>query len=147
MSTRVLVIGFGNVLRGDDGIGVTVAREVAGMEMPDVEVMVVHQLTPELAADLASVRVAIFVDASVNEEPVATLNLSDPAVSLPTTHFSDPCWLLWLVQTVYGESPEAWKVTVGGADFSFREGLSAVGRENADQARDRVVRLIQRIPQ
>ena len=32
--TRVLIAGVGNVLRGDDGFGVEVARHLEGMELP-----------------------------------------------------------------------------------------------------------------
>ena len=32
---RVLVIGVGNTLRGDDGVGVAVARSLAGQTLPD----------------------------------------------------------------------------------------------------------------
>lgn len=144
MSPRILVIGYGNPLRGDDGIGPTVAAETAGMELPDVQVLIVHQLTPELAAELVSAQVVIFVDASAKGEPVSVVKLNAPASSLPMSHFCDPCWLLSLVQAAYGESTEAWLVAVGGADFGFREGLSMVGRENANKAREQVLRLVQR---
>lgn len=37
--TRVLIIGVGNPYRGDDGAGVTVARQLAGRVPPDIEVL------------------------------------------------------------------------------------------------------------
>ena len=40
-----LVIGIGNPLRGDDGVGALLAEQAGGRS--------VHQLTPELAAELA----------------------------------------------------------------------------------------------
>lgn len=35
MTERILVAGMGNVLRGDDGFGVAVARELAERDLPD----------------------------------------------------------------------------------------------------------------
>jgi Ni,Fe-hydrogenase maturation factor len=54
-SARRLVIGIGNLLRGDDGVGGLLAEEVGGRS--------VQQLTPELAAELAELEVVVFIDA------------------------------------------------------------------------------------
>jgi Ni,Fe-hydrogenase maturation factor len=58
-----LVVGYGNDLRSDDGVGQRVAEVVATWEISNVRSLAMHQLTPELAAELADVDVAIFVDA------------------------------------------------------------------------------------
>jgi Ni,Fe-hydrogenase maturation factor len=55
-----LVIGYGNSLRGDDSIGIKVAQIVADWHLPKVRSLSPHQLTPELAAELAQVDLAIF---------------------------------------------------------------------------------------
>ena len=60
----ILVIGYGNELRGDDAIGPRVARAVR-RRYPDLKTVAAHQLTPEMAARLAGVRLAIFVDAAI----------------------------------------------------------------------------------
>ena len=48
-----LVIGYGNTLRGDDGVGVLVADALEGWNQA-VRTLSVQQLTPELAADIES---------------------------------------------------------------------------------------------
>jgi hypothetical protein len=75
-----LLIGIGNPLRGDDGVGpwlvetwgrrrawrgeVRGAQRGEGGELPvRLQVRVVDQLVPELAAELAAVRRVLFVDA------------------------------------------------------------------------------------
>src|SRR5687768_2137391 len=63
--TDILLVGFGNSLRGDDAIGPTVAGEAEAWGDPRLRVLSLHQLAPEVAADLAASRLAIFVDASV----------------------------------------------------------------------------------
>jgi hydrogenase maturation protease len=50
MNTDLLVIGYGNELRSDDGVGPRVARAVAEWRLPGVEAIAVHQLTLELCA-------------------------------------------------------------------------------------------------
>ena len=60
-----LVIGYGNELRRDDGLGPQAARAVAGWGMPGVLALSCHQLTPELAEIVADAEEALFIDAAV----------------------------------------------------------------------------------
>jgi hydrogenase maturation protease len=138
----VLVIGYGNMLRGDDGIGAALAEDVAALGLPGVRVIVAHQLTPELAADLADARRVIFVDAAVDQEPVRAMRIDAAAADALMTHAADPRGLLGLCKVLYQMCPEAWLVTVAGADFDFRDGLSPSGRENARQALSDIEYLI-----
>ena len=69
---RALVIGIGNPLRGDDGVGWALVEDLEA-SLPDpgpcLELRVVHQLTPELAVELAEAQRVLFIDAWV---PLAT---------------------------------------------------------------------------
>lgn len=137
-----LVIGFGNTLRGDDGIGPAVAEKLARLHFPEVRVIVTHQLTPELAADLAEARFVVFVDASVGGESVGVVRVEPAGAGEVLTHAADPCSVLGLCAAVYGRCPAAWLVTAAGADFGCRDGLSPTGRANAAAAYARVRALI-----
>lgn len=86
-----LVIGIGNPLRGDDGVGWWLAERAARLSpasrnRPALQVQSVQQLTPELAERLALARRVLFVDAwlapaglraqpgaSIAEPPVAPI--------------------------------------------------------------------------
>lgn len=59
---RVIVIGYGNTLRSDDGAGQQVAEIIVHWHLPQVRSISVHQLTPELAAPIAEAELAIFID-------------------------------------------------------------------------------------
>jgi hypothetical protein len=58
-----LLIGWGNPLRGDDGVGQAIAAAVERWGQPQLEVVEAVQLTPELAPLLAAARRVLFVDA------------------------------------------------------------------------------------
>ena len=62
-----LVIGIGNPLRGDDGIGWRLAARLPAQ--PGLAVRCRQQLTPELAADLAAVQRVLFLDAWLEPWP------------------------------------------------------------------------------
>lgn len=132
----ILVIGYGNELRGDDGLGPLVAKAVAAANIPGVRVLTARQLLPEFAADLAQARLVVFVDASEawNESGVEVRSLSAETATDWCTHRADPRPLLALARAIYEQTPEAWWLTVSGRDFDFGEGLSGVAEENARQA-------------
>lgn len=129
----ILVIGYGNTLRGDDGVGPFVAVAVSKWQLPGVIALERHQLTAELAEPVARAAVAIFVDARLDQEAGAgSAHMLEPSdCKSCTAHASDPCGLLALANAVYGHSPAAWLVSVPGVDFSVREGLSATASRGA----------------
>jgi Ni,Fe-hydrogenase maturation factor len=66
----ILVIGYGNTLRRDDGVGVRAAEMMAAdARFTDVEVLTAYQLTPELSLDIATASLVVFVDADVRGLP------------------------------------------------------------------------------
>ncbi len=133
---KSLVIGYGNSLRGDDGIGREVAQIVTGWNLPDVRSLSKHQLTPELAAELAQVDLAIFVDASQSADKNAVeVRSLTPSSSIEfQSHFSDPEALLSLTQALFGTCPQAWWVIVPVTNFELGERLSPVAKLGIKQA-------------
>jgi len=141
----ILVIGYGNELRGDDGLGPLVARAVAAADIPGVCVLTARQLLPEFAADLAQARRVVFVDAAegrqksgVEVQPLAVENATEWC-----THHADPRTLLALTRAIYGQAPEAWWLTASGWNFDLGEGLSGMAEENVRQALACLKKLIQ----
>ncbi|MCL4804536.1 MAG: hydrogenase maturation protease, partial [Anaerolineae bacterium] len=63
-----LVIGYGNPLRGDDGVGWRVV-EALEESLSASSLIAVHQLTPELAGTISEVGQVVFVDATAGNSP------------------------------------------------------------------------------
>jgi hydrogenase maturation protease len=59
-----VVVGFGNTLRGEDGFGVDVVKELQKYPAKDTKYITTFQLTPELALELKEFDKVIFVDAA-----------------------------------------------------------------------------------
>jgi hydrogenase maturation protease len=125
-----MLIGYGNTLRGDDALGVMAIERLRPL-LPDAEFVSVHQLTPELAQQLTNCDLAVFIDATYEDEPgkvqVERLPAIGDAASL--THHVNPAALLELARSLYGRAPEAMLVTGTGAGFETHEGLSEKGNE------------------
>lgn len=144
VTPRVLVIGFGNIYRRDDGVGWAVVNalrrrlaqpELAagedGIDALDestaaVDSIALHQLLPELAELFARYARVIFVDAHVEHLPTPILEERLEACFRPAavSHILHPCTLLALAEQMHGKAPEGLLLSVRGHDFDFGEGLS-----------------------
>jgi hydrogenase maturation protease len=144
MNRPMLVIGYGNELRGDDGVGPCVAGAIAARDLAGVEVIRCHQLVPELAERAAGSRTVIFVDAAADfDDDGVTIRPLEPATSAAGMgHTSDPRWLLALAETLCGRRPAAWLVTVPATNLEFGEGLSPMAARGAVEAEGHVMRLL-----
>jgi hydrogenase maturation protease len=144
---RTLIIGYGSTLRGDDAIGPAAAEWVRRIVHPRrAQVLVCHQLTPELAADLAQADLVVFIDAAENLAPgeVRVLRLMDStAAPREHSHAVDPAWLVYTARVLYGHAPRAYAVVVGGASFALDGELSPQARRGVHEAVERVLELIE----
>jgi len=130
----VLVIGVGNPLRGDDGLGWHAIRELrATLPGGIAELIACHQLTPELAEPVARARRVIFIDAALGEEPGAVnVQPVDPGSLAPVTfsHQLDPPALMQYAKQLYESQPEAWTISVNSKACGYSETLSDVVRSS-----------------
>lgn len=121
--SKTLVIGVGNTLRGDDGAGIRVA-EKAGVLFPDVAVMCVHGLTPELAKTVARYDRLIVVDASLTATALRMTTLN-PDTPFPRSHHLSPGGVLSLSSSLYHRAPaEALLIEIPVQSAGFGESLS-----------------------
>ncbi len=132
MASRILLIGIGNTLMGDDGVGVRVAELAAADErFAGVEVLVRTQLTPELAVDFAGASLVILVDASIEVSPgaIAVREVeAGPGATGAFSHHVAPEDLLALAAELYRQHPRAYVVSVGAASFDAGDELSPLVR-------------------
>lgn len=141
----VLIVGYGNSLRGDDGLGPYIVEQIAGLHWPDVRTRVLLQLAPELAEEVAQADLAIFVDASMNTVDAVRVQAANELDQTDgMTHVSEVATILQLAGNVFGRSPPTWVVSVAGVNFSMGEVLSPRGKHNARQALGCVRELIMR---
>jgi hydrogenase maturation protease len=128
---KTLILGYGNTLRKDDGLGIYAALALASLPLPNnVEVCTYQQLSPELSPILARVDHAIFIDAALasSEEKPGTINTRTlhPQTNQPSgiTHHFAPETLLAMAESLYGHAPHATLFSVAAASFDLDEGLS-----------------------
>jgi len=116
-----IVIGIGNDMRGDDGVGPHVVDAIPSR--PGLETMTVHQLLPELAEKIRCARRALFVDASLDRGNV-DLKRIEPSDHRGLGHACSPAALLGWTRLAYAEAPESWLLSIPGSSFKTGDGLS-----------------------
>ena len=144
MTSHRLVIGIGNPLRGDDGVGALLAEQAAVFTAADpggpVAVRSVQQLTPELAEELAPLDAVLFIDAwpaPVGADPqlIALSPAGGAGGTHPDSHRLEPAALLAVSQALYGCAPEAQLLLVPAQAFEHGTALSAELKAALPQAR------------
>ena len=138
-SRHVLIIGFGNTLRRDDGAGAVAARLLAAdarLQRAEVEVREAYQLLPEMALDIGESSLAIFVDADARGLPGSIeIHPVDPETAVrgdadgrgeagASSHHVGGGELVALAARLTGARPDAVAIGVGVADLGIGEGLS-----------------------
>jgi hydrogenase maturation protease len=122
---RIVAFALGNPLRGDDGAGPAIAADLDAL-VPGLEVLEAAELLPEHAEAVAGAGGVLFLDAAAEGPPgeVRTAPVTPRAARAALLHALLPEELLGLARALHGRAPPAVLVTIAGADFSYREGLS-----------------------
>ncbi|MBN1825832.1 MAG: hydrogenase maturation protease [Candidatus Eisenbacteria bacterium] len=129
----VLLIGYGNPGRLDDGLGPALAREIEKLDIPGVNVDADYQLNVEDAAEAARHHTVVFADADTGGPEPFWLKRIEPAGSGVSfsSHSVDPRAILALARDLFGAEPEAFLLGIRGYEFNgFGEGLSERAEAN-----------------
>ena len=129
---RILVLGYGNPGRRDDGLGPACAAELEKLGLPDVTVDSDYQLTVEDADALARHDVVVFIDAAVDgPEPFAFRRIEPGPAVVFSSHSATPEGVLTLTDELFHEQPDAYVLGIRGYEFNeFGEALSERARAN-----------------
>jgi hydrogenase maturation protease len=135
----VFVVGYGNPMRGDDGVGQEAAQALAegAASMPALagaNIVWAHQLLPEMAADVHEAGYCVFIDAAYDNRPPGAVTvrlLSRPRPSGERRARFSGCWqdltpegLLDLTCDLHGSAPAGAVVAVTAGCTNAGFGLS-----------------------
>lgn len=133
----VLIYGYGNPGRLDDGLGPAFIEKVSKLGFDFVDFDANYQLNIEDAASIEGRQLVIFVDSSVEgERPFIVKKLLPSRIITFTTHHVDPESILALCKDLFGASPNVWLLAIRGYNFGYGEGLSNGGSSNLNRAVD-----------
>ncbi len=140
----MLLIGFGNPAREDDGIGPAVAGEIEKLEIEGLSVDSDYQLTIEDAAFVAEHDSVVFVDASVEDvEPFTFSRLSPKRSDSFSSHSVTPETVMGLAYDLFNAKTEGYLLGVRGYSFNmFNEKITPMALENKRKAVEFLVPML-----
>lgn len=128
---RCLILGCGNTLRGDDGVGPWLCAwaERRLCSEPGVRTITRQQWTPDLAEEIAAADAVVFIDCSLASAP-GSVQLDDVSASAgesaPGTHTVTAPELLALARDLYGSMPKrSLLLSIGAGSTELGEEFSA----------------------
>lgn len=145
MTSAALVLGVGNLMRGDDGVGIAVARRLRARGLPGVHVMESDGDVGELVQALAEKTRVIAVDASHGGPRPGTIRRVDAGVASPvallggrSTHGLGLADAVELARRLGRLPPAVIVYAVEGRSFELGDGLSAEVAAAAADVEERI---------
>jgi len=140
---KILIYGYGNPGRKDDGLGAAfvelVDKWICKEQLDNIFTDCNYQLNIEDAAIVAEYDIVIFVDASVVEDlesfKIEEVKPDNASIEF-TMHAVSTSYVIDLSQKIYGKSPSAYVLHIKAYDFDFAEGLTEQAQQNLDNAFD-----------
>lgn len=145
MSPRVLIYGYGNPGRLDDGLGPAFARALAERDLGGcVTIDTAYQLNIEDAERIAAHDLVVFADADAACPAPFILRPLTPHAAAPfSTHSLEPEGVLALAQEHFASDATAFTLGIRGYEFDgFGEALSLGARRNLAAAVDHMCRVL-----
>lgn len=125
----IAIIGYGNLMRGDDAAGILAARELEAYFRGDEEVKITaaQQLTPEIAETVARSSFVLFLDACNEPEPgtIRCRPVEPELQACGIAHHLTPAALLNAAQQLYGQAAPAAILTLTGWSFAIKDEVSS----------------------
>jgi hydrogenase maturation protease len=142
---RILILGYGNPFRSDDGLGWHVAVQLfRSTSSPEIEVLPCLQLTPELAEPISRAECVLFLD-STRQGTTGEFRCEQVqpiAGAASFTHELSPAVLLGIARDLYGAYPQAYILTICGESFAPGESLSPAVQASVPELKARVRTLV-----
>jgi hydrogenase maturation protease len=137
-SDKILLYGYGNPGRGDDGLGPALAAAIEDLGVPGVAVDSNYQLTVEDASELSGYAAVVFADAATQgPSPFWFSRIDDSAVDHVgwTSHSVTPAQVVSLARDMFASKAAAYALGIRGYDFGeLDENLSQRAQDNLAEA-------------
>jgi len=133
---KLLLFGYGNPGRGDDGLGPELVERITRLQLKDVACQNDMQLQIEHVTDLSEHEQVVFIDADMCcASPFEFSEIYAAKDGSYSSHAMHPAALLYAYQQVYGKTaPATFLLRIRGYDFALGDGISTQASLNLDAA-------------
>jgi len=140
----VLVIGYGNPGRMDDGLGPALVEALEKLDIAGVDLDADYQLIVEDAAAVAAHKVVVFADAAETGPEPFYLRPVEPKGELGfSSHGCQPEAVMALARELFRADTKGYILGIRGYEFNeFREALSHGAKANLAAATEFLVKVL-----
>ncbi len=133
---KILILGYGNPARADDGLGPALAEIIESKNISAVTVEADYQLAVEDSSGVAENDIVIFADASTNAVQPFTFEPVEAKYSEDfSTHSVEPACIMALAESLFGSKVKGYILGIRGYEFdNFSEGLTKKAKANLQKA-------------
>lgn len=145
MSNTVLLIGYGNPGRLDDGLGPALAAKLETLSIRGLSVEVDYQLVVEHAHEIAKYDAVIFADSAIaGDGPYFFREIQPSPKEAFGSHNFSPETILFFAKTVFNAQTKGYVFGIRGYEFDrFGEYLSDKAKQNLDAAFEFIRKALQ----
>jgi hydrogenase maturation protease len=136
---QILIYGYGNPGREDDGLGIELVKMLEEWSMKTsikgLEFDSNYQLNIEDAETISEKDIVFFIDASTEDidDFILTEVTGESDVSF-TTHAASPAYLVKLCSELFEKNPKVYLLHIKGYQWEFKDGLSEKAAYNLQKA-------------
>lgn len=133
---KIVVVGIGNELRGDDGAGpefVRTLKSVRTLKENNIHDIISHFPDLSLAELIKDYDVVIFADVSVDSNKVEIEEINQAKTYSLSHHFSIEN-IFWFCKKVYNHNLKGYILKIPGYDFGYKKAISEEAKRNIEQA-------------
>lgn len=135
---RVLIFGYGNLGRQDDGLGIEFTERFANSKLAaslstHIAVDSNYQLNIEDALLISEFDVVLFIDASLQNKtltPYGIRRLAPINVMGISSHSMSPATVLSFCQNLYNKRPRCYLLTLPGYEWEFKQEITTEAEKN-----------------
>ncbi len=145
---KILIYGYGNPGRQDDGLGILCAERIKQWANEhashNIDVDMNYQLNIEDAEKISHYDTVIFADASCEKiNPYRLVPLKPSQAQLEfTMHAVSPAYVLHLCQTLFGKLPESHLLHIRGYEWGMKEEITDRAEQNLRESCKALTRFI-----
>ncbi len=145
MPPKIILIGYGNPGRTDDGLGPALAAKIEARSVRGLSVEVDYQLVVEHAHEIANYDAVIFADSAIRgESPFSFSEIQSIHQPNFSSHSLSPDTVLFIAQTMFHAKTKAYVLGIRGYEFGeFGERLSEHAKTNLEAAFEFILKTVQ----
>ena len=132
---KILIIGIGNTLRSDDGVGAYVCTSIDKMNLPGVTIDIVQQLQVEMIEEMTHYDHIILVDASTANDTIQFEPLQETLhQTVSSSHHINASLVQTLSQKLYNKTLSIYLCAIPASNFETGDSLTMRTKKLAEEA-------------